>query len=300
VTTTAIVTEILIVGFQTAAWLGLLLATVFGTTWARWVAAAPEFLLALVGIAAVYVVGIVVDRIADSAFASLHESKAWCWIDRLMGKERPRAGNVGKQRLEVMAASPEMSRFLEYQRSQLRIARATVLNLAVAIPVAAAFAIVRGDTPEDGGSVMVLAIAAVLALGAVYASLFAAVRIDEAYIGRLNDAYEVALRNGGAAPGSRDADGVRPPCPDGRDATPALPRRAAAICYRLERRLELLLVRTKDGSSWTFPKGHIEDDERPADAAAREAREEAGVNRTISPRFLTRYLFPGGQKGERR
>jgi 8-oxo-dGTP pyrophosphatase MutT (NUDIX family) len=51
----------------------------------------------------------------------------------------------------------------------------------------------------------------------------------------------------------------------------------AAVCYRLKGdEPEFLLVRTRSGR-WTFPKGGVDGDATHADAAAREAYEEAGV-----------------------
>jgi 8-oxo-dGTP pyrophosphatase MutT (NUDIX family) len=55
----------------------------------------------------------------------------------------------------------------------------------------------------------------------------------------------------------------------------------AAVCFRLKgSELEFLLVRTRSGR-WTFPKGGVDGDATNADAAAREAYEEAGVKGTI-------------------
>ena len=55
----------------------------------------------------------------------------------------------------------------------------------------------------------------------------------------------------------------------------------AAVCYRLkDEEPEFLLVRTRSGR-WTFPKGGVDDDATHADAAAREAYEEAGVTGQI-------------------
>lgn len=55
----------------------------------------------------------------------------------------------------------------------------------------------------------------------------------------------------------------------------------AAVCYRLkDDEPEFLLVRTRSGR-WTFPKGGVDDDATHADAAAREAFEEAGVKGRI-------------------
>ena len=55
----------------------------------------------------------------------------------------------------------------------------------------------------------------------------------------------------------------------------------AAVCYRLKGdQPEFLLVRTRSGR-WTFPKGGVDGDATHADAAAREAYEEAGVKGRI-------------------
>ena len=60
--------------------------------------------------------------------------------------------------------------------------------------------------------------------------------------------------------------------------SPRVPQ-AGSIVYRKEGdRLSVLLVRSKkDPTIWVFPKGHIERGESPAEAAARETFEEAGV-----------------------
>jgi 8-oxo-dGTP pyrophosphatase MutT (NUDIX family) len=68
---------------------------------------------------------------------------------------------------------------------------------------------------------------------------------------------------------------------------------AAAVPYRRSGdALELLIVRTKHGKRWTFPKGHVKAGESKAEAAAREAREEAGVDGEISQEPFTRYRYP--------
>jgi len=55
----------------------------------------------------------------------------------------------------------------------------------------------------------------------------------------------------------------------------------AAVCYRIkDDEPEFLLVRTR-GGRWTFPKGGVDDDATHAEAAAREAFEEAGVHGQI-------------------
>jgi 8-oxo-dGTP pyrophosphatase MutT (NUDIX family) len=67
-----------------------------------------------------------------------------------------------------------------------------------------------------------------------------------------------------------------------RQAAPPDQRRAAALCLRRKRgRWQLLLVTTRSGRP-TLPKGRIEAGEAPAEAALREAGEEAGVRGVVS------------------
>ena len=72
------------------------------------------------------------------------------------------------------------------------------------------------------------------------------------------------------------------------------PARAIACCYRTTAGdLEILLVRSRSGR-WTLPKGHLEARETALDAAAREAREEAGVEGDLDPVPLLWVLDPAG------
>jgi 8-oxo-dGTP pyrophosphatase MutT (NUDIX family) len=76
----------------------------------------------------------------------------------------------------------------------------------------------------------------------------------------------------------------------------------AAVCYRVRRReLEFLLVRTRNGH-WTFPKGGVDEDATNADAAAREAYEEAGVKGRVEHTPFVSYLHckPTGLRSQRR
>ena len=65
----------------------------------------------------------------------------------------------------------------------------------------------------------------------------------------------------------------------------------AAVCYRRQANgeVEFLLVRTRAGR-WTFPKGGVDGDATSADAAAREAYEEAGVHGRVEALAFTWYL----------
>jgi 8-oxo-dGTP pyrophosphatase MutT (NUDIX family) len=64
----------------------------------------------------------------------------------------------------------------------------------------------------------------------------------------------------------------------------------AAVCYRVHTGvIEFLLVRTRGGQRWTFPKGSAEPGLTHAQAAALEAFEEAGVHGRIEEAAFARY-----------
>jgi 8-oxo-dGTP pyrophosphatase MutT (NUDIX family) len=73
----------------------------------------------------------------------------------------------------------------------------------------------------------------------------------------------------------------------------------AAVCHRsVEGAVELLLVQTKGGDRWTFPKGHVEPGEQPCEAAAREALEEAGVEGDVASTPFAHYRYPATRAEE--
>src|SRR5579862_988368 len=64
----------------------------------------------------------------------------------------------------------------------------------------------------------------------------------------------------------------------------------ASLCYRIrDRKIEFLLVQTR-GGRWTFPQGGTEAGLTPAQAAALEAFEEAGVHGRIEEARFASYV----------
>jgi 8-oxo-dGTP pyrophosphatase MutT (NUDIX family) len=75
----------------------------------------------------------------------------------------------------------------------------------------------------------------------------------------------------------------------------SLPLQVAAVCYRRrEEAIEFLLVNTNGGNKWTFPKGCTDSHLSHAQAAEREAAEEAGAFGTIDPRHFHLYIHSKG------
>lgn len=73
---------------------------------------------------------------------------------------------------------------------------------------------------------------------------------------------------------------------------------AGAICARkTEQGVEVLLITSRDTGRWVIPKGTVEKGENNRSAAAREAREEAGVRGHFSKKPLGYYTYIKGKEG---
>jgi 8-oxo-dGTP pyrophosphatase MutT (NUDIX family) len=269
--TTAVVAEILIVGLQAAAWLTLLLLTTFGSDWVDSQRLSDFAALTTLGVlAGAYVLGIVVDRAADSIFGSVQKKRLGRWVNRRFGEssnERRRPADVATMRLTAMREGGALASFLEYQRSRLRVLRGTALNLGIGAPVLFAFLLRYGEPWEA-------VVGAAFLLAGLAASVPAAERIRSAHLDRLSDAY-----------------GLIVPPEKGRKKKER--KRVAAVTFGIvDGKPRVLLVRTSDGDRWTFPKGKVEKGEGHADAARREAREEAGVAGELEEEPFAAYRYP--------
>jgi 8-oxo-dGTP pyrophosphatase MutT (NUDIX family) len=70
-------------------------------------------------------------------------------------------------------------------------------------------------------------------------------------------------------------------------------RQAGALPYKMEPDgLRVLLITSRGTGRWVIPKGGIEKGFTPAQAAAQEAYEEAGIRGSIDPVPLGSYTYP--------
>ena len=59
-----------------------------------------------------------------------------------------------------------------------------------------------------------------------------------------------------------------------------------ALIYRKKQgEYELLLIRHRSGGHWSFPKGHVENNETEIETALREIREETGLRVALQKGF---------------
>ncbi len=126
--TTAVFTELLVIGLQAAAWIALAAASFFDFGGATQALSNWGALVTIVVLALAYVLGVVVDRIADSLLGPLRNRASHRDPDQL-----------GRARMHILRAASPLSSFLEYQRSRMRLMRGTTFNLMVALPIVNVF-----------------------------------------------------------------------------------------------------------------------------------------------------------------
>lgn len=67
---------------------------------------------------------------------------------------------------------------------------------------------------------------------------------------------------------------------------------SGVIPFRKKRKnIEVLIITSRNGKKWIFPKGIIEPDMTSEDSAAKEAFEEAGVEGKVYPKPVGAYTF---------
>ena len=183
-TTTAVFAEIIVIGLQAEAWIAVLVLTIFGAEWVDLEAVAPwSALITVLALAASYVLGILVDRLADSTLKGIAKRiKARGSAEQV----KPPVGFKRKRFTVLMQGTEGVIKFLEYQRSRQRVARGTIVNLAFAIPAVLAFMHWRADA-SPSWLVGVAAVGLVLLAASVYANE----RILEAYERNLDMAYDL-------------------------------------------------------------------------------------------------------------
>ena len=186
-TSTAIFAEILVVGLQATVWVALLCLLIadlngvhVGGITAR-LGALKEWatLITTFVIGFAYTLGIIVDRIADSL---------WSWINDALRSEAGEANkkpgpSVPKKRLQIMSRDEGLTKFLEYVRSRMRIARSTSLNLVLIMITATLLARHSGWL----WVLMIIGSGSVLVIISAYVSR----RIGKTYDKRLNQAYKL-------------------------------------------------------------------------------------------------------------
>jgi hypothetical protein len=133
--TTELFVELIVVGVGASIWIVLLVLTLFGLSWhdLNTAFSLPALLPAL---SVTYVLGIVVDRVADSVFEIL-------WGQALFKRFYNSKTDYYNDRRLIYSQATRLVDLLEYGRSRLRICRGWTLNALITLLVLNIFALSR-------------------------------------------------------------------------------------------------------------------------------------------------------------
>jgi hypothetical protein len=183
--TTAIVAEILIIGFQTSIWFSMMIITIFGYEWIDlskvkgW-----ETFIVLIAVGIFYTLGVIIDRLTDSLF------HPW---DLLLRKKYMRGTDItlAKMRLSIMSKNEKITNFLEYLRSRIRIARSSGVNFFLITLVLSIFILIRYTGSEGGAKLEYMLFIGTVGVFLVFFSILAWTRITKTYYKRISQGYEI-------------------------------------------------------------------------------------------------------------
>ena len=165
--TTLLFAELLIIGLQASLWLFLLALLSFGVNWLQSLKAIGladwQTVIVVVALSIVYVIGIIVDRLADLVFSS--------WDKRIRDSIIPKAPvPIAVMRFQLGKDNEYLNRQFEYTRTRMRISRASILNFALStvFGVWLIFQQLSNSADKTRFVVIILSFGLLLTLSAVY------------------------------------------------------------------------------------------------------------------------------------
>ncbi len=161
--TTDLFVELVVIGMGAAAWIMLLVLTIFGWQWINLnsIVAAVSAISAL---SLIYVLGIVFDRVADTIFEKICGEK-------LRSKFFKSTADYYNSRRVILTRAERLSTLLEYGRSRLRICRGWAVNSILLLIASQSFIWIRFS--ESGMTLTVAMCAAIFFALLTVAAYFA-------------------------------------------------------------------------------------------------------------------------------
>jgi hypothetical protein len=183
--TTNIFVELVVVGFHTLIWIALIILALIGYKDVN-VEKLLSVNLALPILAMAYILGILVDRVADFIFIK-QDAKM-----RPVDEDTNLPKSFLKMRYYILNKSSDIYAQLEYTRSRLRIARASVFNFALTTIAALLFIWFQADKFLSTRNVIIACFVAFL-IGAIltYASYQSWIGLIKSYSISTIRAYEL-------------------------------------------------------------------------------------------------------------
>ena len=188
--TTLLFAELLITGLQVGFWFLFLILSIFGYGWLQgplsislvdWQAVIIATLFSLF-----YAMGIIVDRLADRLFGD------WEW--RITKRAIPQpAKPIAVMRFELGKDNEALNQQFNYNRSRMRIARASALNFGLTTIFASIFILTRLSTLAATDRWIYFVFTAITGLFLTLSAVYAWQKLMRGYAGLVRDSYNSYL-----------------------------------------------------------------------------------------------------------
>lgn len=182
--TTLLFAELLIIGLQAAVWIFLLLLNILGTGWVQTIQSSilvnwQTFLLIIL-LSVFYVIGVIVDRLADAVFSR------WEWKLRRTGFPDPPMPVV-VLRFELARGNEHLNHQFEYNRSRMRISRASALNFGLTTLMGVIFILARVQTASLNARLICLLTTVLMGTALTLGAAFTWRKLMRGYFGMLKE-----------------------------------------------------------------------------------------------------------------
>lgn len=177
--------EILVAGLQGAVWVAFLVATLLGAKWidglqlSEW-----GIVVGGVGLAFVYGLGVLIDRVADQLFDT-RDKKIRDYVTEVEREES------ALWRLKIMEREENFGTDLAYMRTKVRLSRTMALNSALISVFGLLYAFVRTTAASSGRGIALLVVGGVFGFGTAVLSLWAWSRATHGQYKQLKQMHEV-------------------------------------------------------------------------------------------------------------
>lgn len=187
--TTLIFAELLIIGLQASIWLFLLILGIFGTNWIQGLVtfgiADWQTVIVVVALSIVYVLGVIVDRLADFVFTG--------WDKKIRDRTYPNLPlTLGVMRFQLGKDNEYLNRQFEYTRSRMRIARASSLNFLL-ITVLGGWLIYHLQFPSTAEKTKFIATLLLVGGSLSGSAIYAWNKLSETYIEQVKGNWEFLM-----------------------------------------------------------------------------------------------------------
>jgi|YNPNPStandDraft_1061719.scaffolds.fasta_scaffold104357_2 hypothetical protein len=198
--TTLLFAELLIIGLQATIWLSLIVVNIWGYKWLSALQAVGlsdwQTVIVVLALSFVYVLGIIIDRVADLIFSG--------WDKRIREKIIPNAPlPIAVMRFELGKDNEYLNRQFEYTRSRMRIARASSVNFSLITLLAIQFVLLH--LQGNPGQIGYLIFLSVFGSFLVCTTLYSWYKLERTYFGLVRANYELYVSKPKTTPANSKA-----------------------------------------------------------------------------------------------